>query len=128
MQGWIRRAKDLHIISDGAYTGLQIQINRFKLRADEGTPYVRPEVCDRDMRLAARATAEGLLDAVEAARLAGIDPATLTNGAPAPKRHRLSTLSREERRAAAAQAAALAGEHNLKHPEDRVPNVLDHVD
>lgn len=128
IQGWIRRAKDLHIISDGAYKGLQIQLNRLKLRADEGTPYVPPEVCDRDMRLAARAVAEGLLDVVEAARLANVDPATLTSEAPTPKRRKASALSREERRAAATQAAALAAEYNLKYPEDRVPHILDHAD
>jgi Zn-dependent peptidase ImmA (M78 family) len=128
MQGWIRRAKDLHIISESAYTGLQIQINRFKLRADEGEPYVALEICDRDMRLAARAIAEGLLDATEAARLAGIDPASLTNGTPPAKRRPFAGMSREERRAAMLKAAAATAQDHIKHPEDRLPDIFDHAD
>lgn len=128
MQGWIRRAKDLHIISNSTYKGLQISINRYGLRADEGKPYVAPEVCDRDIRLAARASSEGFLEINEAARLAGVNPDVLTNGAPMPARRRLSSLTRDERRAAARQAAAFAAEDLQKHPENRVPDVFDHVD
>jgi len=128
MQGWIRRAKDLHIISESAYTSLQIQINRFKLRSDEGLPYVALEICDRDMRLAARAIAEGLLDPKEAARLAGIDPAVLTNGTTPAKRRPFAGMSREERRAAMSKAAAATAQDHIKHPEDRVPDIFDHAD
>jgi Zn-dependent peptidase ImmA (M78 family)/transcriptional regulator with XRE-family HTH domain len=128
MQGWVRRAKDLHVISESTYKGFQISVNRYGLRTDEGQPYVALEICDRDMRLAARATAEGLLDATEAARLAGIKPEELTNGLPVPKRRSLSSLTREERRAAASQAAAFAAEDFHKHPESRVPDIFDHAD
>ena len=128
MQGWIRRARDLHIISERTYKGLQITINRYGLRADEGEPYVAPEVCDRDVRLAARASTEGLLPVEEAARLAGVDPHVLANGAPHSSRSTLRDLTREERRIAAQQAAAFAAEDLQKHPETRIPDVLDHVD
>jgi transcriptional regulator with XRE-family HTH domain len=128
MQGWIRRARDLHIISDSVYRGLQISINRQGLRSDEGPPYVTPENCDRDIRLAARAAAEGALDVIEAARLADVDPRQLTSGPSGPKRRPLSSLSRQERRAAAKQAAAFAAEDYRQHSDARVPDVFDHAD
>ncbi len=128
MQGWARRAKDLHIISESAYKALCFQFGRLKMRTDEGEPYVPPEPCDRDQRLAARAVSEGLLDAEEAGYLSGVAPSEFANREPVAKRRKLSALTRNERREAAKQAARLAAKFNEEYPEDRIPDVVDDAD
>ncbi len=131
IQGWVRRAKDCGIITDATYTSLSIRISKAGMRKDEGAPYVPLERLDRDFRLAARAVTEGGLPIDEAASLAGIDPADLSDPSDMKKppiRPNLRKLNREERRKIAHEGAKQAALSYEENPDDLAPEIMDLIE
>ncbi len=69
MQGWIRRARDLEIISDDLYRALNVQFRRRGWHREEPVPYTASESPSLFRRLVLRAHAEGAITSAEAERL-----------------------------------------------------------
>ena len=69
MQGWIRRARDLEIISEDLYRTLNVQFRRQGWHREEPIPYTASESPSLFRRLVLRAHAEGAITSAEAERL-----------------------------------------------------------
>ena len=129
IQAWVRRAKDCGVISASVYKSLNIKLNVAGLRSDEGEPYVRTEAINRDMRLAARCVTEHILSIEDAARLAGIPRSEIDEQSiiPAqnPRASALRNMTREQRRALAAEGRAALAESYAAAPDDVLPDLMD---
>lgn len=128
VQAWVRRARDCDVITPSTYKSLSFRIGRAGMRTDEGFPYVKPEIVDRDLRLAARCVTERVLSIEEAAKLAGIDPNEIDESAMIkhdknPSKLRL--LSREQRRELARTGAIATAAAYQENPKDLLPDVVD---
>ena len=84
MQGWIRRARDLEIISDDLYRTLNIRFRRAGWHRSEPFPYDASEAPALHRRLVFRALAERMITVEEADHL---DPGVGHDSARAVKAH-----------------------------------------
>lgn len=129
IQAWVRRAKDVGVISETTYKNLCFRIGRAGLRSNEGHPFVHPEPLDRDFHLAARSITERGLSIEDAAALASLPPDVFAEPLPVqttPQTKRnIRSLSREERRTLAKKGAALTAESYRNTPEDFLPDLAE---
>lgn len=122
MQAWIRRAKDLEIISDSVYKSLCIDFSSRGWRQKEPFDYHGHEKPKRLVQMAVRAVAEGIISPDEANRICagcGTDALAVVremeDSALSPTK--LSRLPREQRLQALAEAAAQAEKEYRTNPE-----------
>lgn len=115
MQAWIRRARDLEIVSEGAYVDLNRRFRAHGWHREEPVACTEPEKPQRLQLLALRALAESVVGedwvretCPEALRSALDSPATAGRRAGARDLMRLPRAQRQEALAAAAGHAAEA--------------------
>lgn len=122
MQAWVRRARDLDIISEGLYKSLCIEFNRKRWRRHEPYTYSGHERPKRLVQMVLRAVAEGIIAREEADRICkncGLDPMAaaekVTSDTLSPTE--LLRLPRAQRARILADAAARAEKEYRTNPE-----------
>lgn len=122
MQAWIRRARDLEIISESVYKSLCIDFSSKGWRQDEPFSYHGHEKPKRLVQMAVRAVAEGVIGPDEANRICegcGTDSLTVVRklGDSALPPTELLRLPREQRLQVLAEAAAQAEKEYRANPD-----------
>ena len=121
MQAWARRARDLEIISESAYTALCIEFSSKGWRQQEPFSYQGHETPRRLVQMALRAVAEGIISPDEANRMCrgcGTDPFSVVRkaeGGVSPTE--LLKLPRGQRTRILADAAAQAENEYRTNPD-----------
>jgi Zn-dependent peptidase ImmA (M78 family)/transcriptional regulator with XRE-family HTH domain len=122
MQAWVRRARDLEIISEGLYKSLCIEFSSKGWRKHEPYGYSGHEKPKRLVQMALRALAEGIITREEANRICencGADPMAavekVTSDTLSPTE--LLRLPRAQRARILADAAARAEKEYRKNPD-----------
>lgn len=122
MQAWVRRARDLEIISEGLYRSLCIEFSSKGWRKNEPYGYSGHEKPKRLVQMALRAVAEGVMTREEADRtcetcgadpMAAVDKWTSDTLSPA----KLLRLPRVQRARILADAAAHAEKEYRTNPD-----------
>jgi Zn-dependent peptidase ImmA (M78 family)/DNA-binding XRE family transcriptional regulator len=120
MQAWLRRAKDLEIISPGTYKSLCIQISALGWRKEEPVEFKGRETPIRTHMMLLRAMAESLITAEQASQFHWTTPnttnTTVDNSAP-KSLHEISHLSLEERHRILQQHISATAEDFKTDPE-----------
>ncbi len=122
MQAWMRRARDLEIISEGLYKSMCIEFSGKGWRKHEPYGYSGHEKPKRLVQMALRAVAEGIITREEANRICencGADPMAavekVTSDTLSPTE--LLRLPRSQRARVLADAAARAEREYRNNPE-----------
>jgi len=121
MQAWARRARDLEIISESAYTSLCIEFSSRGWRQHEPVSYQGHEKPKRLAQMALRAVAEGIVSPEDANRMCkgcGTDPFSVVEkvaGSVSPTE--LLKLPRGQRTEILADAAAQAEKEYRTNPD-----------
>ena len=121
MQAWVRRARDLEIISESAYTSLCIEFSSKGWRQHEPFSYQGHEKPKRLVQMALRAVAEGIISPDDANRMCkgcGTDPFSVVQkveGSVSPTE--LVKLPRGQRTQILADAAAQAENEYRTNPD-----------
>jgi Zn-dependent peptidase ImmA (M78 family) len=129
IQGIIRRARDLEIITEATYKKWSMLISKWGLRKDEGSPYVPVERPTRPVCLASRAVAEDLLPVEEAVRLGNLGSEEAQDLKPAPAelspQERFLRMSQSDRAKAFLHESKVMAHFYAEHPEEVIPDFSD---
>lgn len=132
IQGIVRRAHDLEVISEPTYRKWSFLISKWGMRKDEGNPYVPVERPTRPLRLASRAVAEDLLLPGEAIHLGRIDAETAKDLKPEPReltpQDKFLRMSRAEQAKVILEESKVMAQFYAEHPEELIPDNNDGLD